>query len=245
MRYSTFRISKIIWLVPLLLLFSMVCFAMEPAKATQNGKLILVTGIDGTVGYIYDSDLHAKQVKSDDSLLDHLQSLKDTASSDSQNTAYAALIPLYAEDGKTVIGQYGLGYMTEDYDPDLYCVDSGLIESEHPVQAYHDAQGNVHLVEMDITKIEPYLTAKGNEYYAYMQIESAVPELIPVILEARRRIIYQDGAGWVDDHIDGCIRDSNGVIIEILPHFHEVFPIDWEIPWYPQEYNPKGSAYNP
>lgn len=245
MRYSTFRISKIIWLVPLLLLFSMVCFAMEPAKATQNGKLILVTGIDGTVGYIYDSDLHAKQVKSDDSLLDHLQSLKDTASSDSQNTAYAALIPLYAEDGKTVIGQYGLGYMTEDYDPDLYCVDSGLIESEHPVQAYHDAQGNVHLVEMDITKIEPYLTAEGNEYYAYMQIESAVPELIPVILETRRRIIYQDGAGWVDDHIDGCIRDSNGVIIEILPHFHEVFPIDWEIPWYPQEYNPKGSAYNP
>lgn len=246
MRHSKFRVSKVLWLVPvLLLLLATVCFAMEPAKATQNGKLILVTGVDGTVGYVYESDLQSAKVKADDDLLDHLQSLKDTAASDSQNPAYAALIPLYAEDGKTVIGQYGLGYMAGDYDAELYRVDAGLLESKHPIQAYHDAQGNVHLVEMDIAKIEPHLTAEGNEYYAYMQIETAEPELIPVILEARRRIIYQDGAGWVEDHIDGCIRDSDGVVIEILPHFHEVFPSDWEIPWYPPEYNPKGSAYNP
>ena len=245
MQNSTFRISKVLWLVPALLLLATVCFAMEPAKATQNDKLILVTGIDGTVGYVYESDLQSAKVEADDDLLDHLQSLKDAAASDSQNTEYVALIPLYAEDGKTVIGQYGLGYMAGDYDAELYRVDAGLLESKHPVQAYHDTQGNVHLVEMDIAKIEPYLTAEGNEYYAYMQIETAEPELIPVILEARRRIIYQDEAGWVDDHIDGCIRDSDGVVIEILPHFHKVFPGDWEIPWYPPEYNPKGSPCNP
>ena len=245
MRYFKFRFSKVLWLVPALLLLATVCFAMEPAAATQNGKLILVTGIDGTVGYVYEKDLLNENVKADENLLDYLQNLKDTASSDLKNTVNATLIPLYAEDGKTVIGQYGLGYIAGEYDIDLYRVDSGMLESKHPVQAYHDTQGNVHLVEMDISKIEPYLTAEGNEYYAYMQIETAEPELIPVILEARRRIIYQDGAGWVDDHIDGCIRDNDGVVIEILPHFHEVFPSDWEIPWYPPEYNPKGSAYNP
>lgn len=245
MRHSTFHISKILWLVPLLLVFVTVCFAMEPAKATQNSKLILVTGIDGTVGYVYESDLQSENIKGDDDLLDDLQNLKDDAALGNQSTAYAALIPLYAEDGKTVIGQYGLGYMAGDCDPNLYRIDTGLIESEHPIQAYHDAQGNVHLVEMDVSKIEPYLTAKSNEYYAYMQIETAEPELIPVILEARRRIIYQDGSGWVDDHLDGCIRNSDGEVIEILPHFHEIFPSDWEIPWYPPEYNPKGSAYNP
>ena len=245
MRHSTFRIPKNLWLVLVLLLFATVCFAVEPAKATQNSKLVLVTGIDGTAGYVYESDLQIEKVNADDDLLDHLQNLKDTAVSDIQNRGYAARIPLYAEEGKTVIGQYGLGYMTEDYDADLYRIDSGLLESKHPIQAYHDAQGKVHLAEMDISKTEPYLNAKGNEYYAYMQIESAETEFIPVILEARRRIIYQDGAGWVEDHIEGCIRDSDGVVIEILPHFHEIFPDDWEIPWYPPEYNPKGSAYNP
>lgn len=245
MRHTNCRFSKILFLVPLLFIFATICFGLEPAKATQNSKMILVTGIDGTVGYIYESDLQAKKFEGDDSLLDDLQNLKDNAALEGQNAEYVALIPLFAEDGKTVIGQYGLGYMGGDYGADMYHIDSGLFESEHPIQAYHDADGNVHLVEMNLAKIEPYLAEESAEFYAYMQIATAEPELIPVILEARRRIIYQDGSAWVDDSVDGCIKNGNGEVIEILPHFHEVFPSDWEIPWYPPEYNPEGSPYNP
>ena len=237
MRKPTFRLSKMLLIVPLLIILATVCFAIGPVQAAQNTKLILVTGIDGTVGYIYESDLQAAELKSDDCFLIDLRNMKENASTDGPIAEYITLIPLYAEDGKTVIGQYGIGYMGGDYGIDVSNIDAGLLESEHPIQAYHDTDGNVHLVEMDPAKIEPYLAAESAEYYAYMKIAEAEPEYIPVILEARRRIIYQDGSGWVDDSVDGCIRNENGEIVEILPHFHEVFPSDWEIPWYPPEYN--------
>lgn len=83
---------------------------------------------------------------------------------------------------------------------------------------------------ISIEEMEEYFMANGLEHYAYMDIKDAPDELIPVILEARTRIIYGDGAAWVADDVDGCIKDQDGNIIEILPHFHEVFPEDWELP---------------
>lgn len=240
------RILKSKFVVPVVAICLIgILFLAGHVNAQQTGELIQATGIDGTVGYIYAKDLQDAGYGDTNSILRDLDTQKAEAASKAGNNQYLSLIPLYAEDGETVIGQYGIGYMGGDYNADTYRVDAGLLESEYPVQAYHDTNGNVHLVEMDISEIEPYLTAEGNEYYAYMQIETAEPELIPVILEARRRIIYQDRSGWVDDSVDGCIRNEDGEIIEILPHFHEIFPSDWEIPWYPPEYNPKGSAYNP
>lgn len=231
-----FRFPIILILIPLLILLVASCFAAEPANEQQS-NMILVTGIDGTVGYIYESDLQSKNLSGDDSILDDLQNLKENAALNGQNAEYVMRIPLYAEDGKTVIGQYGLGYMGGDYGADMYHIVAGPLKSNYPTQAYHDAEGNVHLVEINPAEIEPYLIAEGAAFYAYMTIAEAEPNLIPVILEARRQIIYQGSSGWVDDSVDGCIKNESGEVIEILPHFHEVFPSDWEIPWFPPEYN--------
>ena len=77
-----------------------------------------------------------------------------------------------------------------------------------PVQAYHDAAGNIQVVAIDVEAVEPYFENNSLEYYAYMDIHSADPELIPVILEARNRIIFTHS--WTDDEIDGRILDEDG-----------------------------------
>ena len=64
-----------------------------------------------------------------------------------------------------------------------------------------------------------------------MDIHSADPELIPVILEARDRIIFTHS--WTDDEIDGRILDEDGNVIETVPYFHDIFPSDWEVPCFP------------
>lgn len=83
-------------------------------------------------------------------------------------------------------------------------------------------------LQSDSPKIEAYFSQNGLDYYAYMDISAASDELVPVILEARSRIISQ--SSWVADELEGWVEDSDGNIIEIVPKFHEVFPQDWEIP---------------
>ena len=77
-------------------------------------------------------------------------------------------------------------------------------------------------------QIETYLASESLEYYAYMILEDAPEELKPMIQEARKRII--ESSDWVDDELDGWILDPDGNVIETLPHFHEIFPEDWETP---------------
>lgn len=77
-------------------------------------------------------------------------------------------------------------------------------------------------------QIEACFESESREYYAYMILEDAPEELKPVILEARKQIIHN--SDWVDDELDGWILDPEGNVIETLPHFHEIFPEDWEIP---------------
>lgn len=100
-----------------------------------------------------------------------------------------------------------------------------------PVQTYHDAAGNIQIVTIDVEAVEPYFENNSLEYYAYMDIHSADPELIPVILEARNRIIFTHS--WTADEIDGSILDEEGNVIETVPLFHDVFPTDWEVPCFP------------
>lgn len=76
-------------------------------------------------------------------------------------------------------------------------------------------------------EIEACLEEYGEEYYAYMILDEAEESLKPIILEARWRII--SNSDWVDDELNGHIEDEAGNIIETVPHFHEVFPADWEI----------------
>lgn len=77
-------------------------------------------------------------------------------------------------------------------------------------------------------QIETYFASESLEYYAYMILEDAPEELKPVILEARKQIIHN--SDWVDDELNGWVLDRDGNVIETLPHFHEIFPEDWEIP---------------
>ena len=77
---------------------------------------------------------------------------------------------------------------------------------------------------------EEQFSLYGIEHYAYMELDAEPTEIHPFILEARSRIIYGSDIGWVADDIDGCIKDEDGNIIEILPHFHDIFPDDWELP---------------
>lgn len=76
-------------------------------------------------------------------------------------------------------------------------------------------------------EIDAYINEHGEEYYAYMILDEAEESLKPIILEARWRII--SNTSWVDDELNGYIEDEAGNIIEIVPHFHDIFPADWEI----------------
>lgn len=62
--------------------------------------------------------------------------------------------------------------------------------------------------------------------FAYLDIESASPELKQKILDARSTIIYS--SSWVADDVFGWKWDKDGVTEE-LPKFSEIFP-DWDMP---------------
>lgn len=81
--------------------------------------------------------------------------------------------------------------------------------------------------DYSLEEIDAFLRERGEGYYAYMLLEEANEALHPIILEARWRIISRES--WVDDDLNGYIEDENGNIIEIVPHFHDIFPADWEI----------------
>ena len=74
-------------------------------------------------------------------------------------------------------------------------------------------------------ELDTFLNEYGEEYYAYMVLDEAEESLKPIILEARWRIISRES--WVADDIDGMVQ--GGGISETVPHFHEIFPADWEI----------------
>lgn len=80
----------------------------------------------------------------------------------------------------------------------------------------------------DIHSSDVAMTIENAYLYAYMDIDSADADTQEQILDARRVIIYS--TSWVADDVDGYIKDEDGNIIEVLPHFSEVFPSDWEIP---------------
>lgn len=94
------------------------------------------------------------------------------------------------------------------------------------VPSYAAEEMNAYINE-HMEEINAYINEFGEEYYAYMNLDEAEETLKPIILEARWRIISRES--WVADDINGYIQDEAGNIIEIVPHFHDVFPEDWEI----------------
>lgn len=66
------------------------------------------------------------------------------------------------------------------------------------------------------------------EQYAYLDLDSASPELQEKILDARNTIIYSQD--WVADGFTGYIGDvRTGEILKELPTFSSLFP-DWDLP---------------
>lgn len=64
--------------------------------------------------------------------------------------------------------------------------------------------------------------------YAYLDYDSASPEMREKILAARNVIIYS--TDWVADGYSGCIQDvETGETIKTLPTFSELFP-GWDMP---------------
>lgn len=112
--------------------------------------------------------------------------------------------------------------------------------SQNPIQSYHNAQGDIRYVEIDPEYIAPYFEKREPEYYACMDLHTVDVKLIPVILQARYWLVFTES--WVDDSTNGSVLDKNGIEIEAVPHFHEIFPEDWEIPCFPPEYNDPGEG---
>ena len=61
---------------------------------------------------------------------------------------------------------------------------------------------------------------------AYMNLDTADEQTRTNILAARNEIMFS--TSWVADDVNGWVLDENGVVIETLPHFSEVFPSDWD-----------------
>lgn len=67
------------------------------------------------------------------------------------------------------------------------------------------------------------------EAIAYMDVEQVSEEMQARIIEARNEIIFSQS--WVADGLHGYVVDKDGVIVEEVPQFSELFPSDWEIPF--------------
>lgn len=94
----------------------------------------------------------------------------------------------------------------------------------------------VHALERNTlsqVEIEELLASKGAEHFAYMNMKEVPEEIRPVIWEARMEIIFNNS--WVADEINGRVLDEAGNVIEVLPHFSELFPEDWEVPRDPNQ----------
>lgn len=63
---------------------------------------------------------------------------------------------------------------------------------------------------------------------AYMDLEQASEEMQAQIIEAREEIIYSQA--WVADGLQGYVLNADGVIIEEVPQFSDLFPADWDMP---------------
>lgn len=93
------------------------------------------------------------------------------------------------------------------------------------------AQDDYSLTEpSQITKpdVQALLSDETIQYYAYLNLDTAEDALRPIIITARNKIIYRHS--WVADEADGEILDQAGNVKEVLPHFSELFPSDWEVP---------------
>ncbi len=70
---------------------------------------------------------------------------------------------------------------------------------------------------------------KEAQDYAYLDLETALPEMKEKILSARNTIIFS--TDWVADGFTMTVEDPDGNTIRTMPNFSELFP-GWDLPVY-------------
>lgn len=80
----------------------------------NNPDLILATGIDGTTGYVLSSDLEGAgpldRPNNPEEAMEYMRQLEELENeARARGVNYLYSIPLYASDGQTIIGQFGVG----------------------------------------------------------------------------------------------------------------------------------------
>lgn len=70
--------------------------SLYAVSAETEPDLIIAKGVDGTIGYVYYADLYGKEPKNPEEAIT-MQKL---------NSSKIRTIPLYASDGKTVVGEF-------------------------------------------------------------------------------------------------------------------------------------------
>ena len=83
---------------------------VEPA-AQATPDLIAAIGLDGIEGYVYAYDLDGEQPNNPDEAAVYMENLeKEIQNAKDAGWDHLRYIPLYKEDGKTVVGQFGISY---------------------------------------------------------------------------------------------------------------------------------------
>lgn len=78
-------------------------------------QLIAAIGIDGTEGYVYADDLHGDQPNNEKEAIEYMNQLNaEIEKANKSQSEYLRFIPLYSEDGKTIIGQFGISMPNMD-----------------------------------------------------------------------------------------------------------------------------------
>jgi len=108
-------------------------YAIPPYAVNENGQtygtmawsgphnpvtpdLIACIGIDGTEGYCYSTDLDGEQPDNPDDAMKYMNRLEERYEEMRRNgEQYERIIPLYTEDGVTVIGAFGIGGLSSNY----------------------------------------------------------------------------------------------------------------------------------
>lgn len=96
-----------------------------------------------------------------------------------------------------------------------------------------EGQGTASLTDLNQTEVLAFLSEEAIQHYAYLDLDTAGDTVKPLILAARNKIIYQHS--WVADEAYGEILDPDGNVKEVLPHFSDLFPLDWDVPIESQE----------
>jgi hypothetical protein len=124
-------------------------YAVPPYPVNENGQtygsmafvspnnptppdLVACMGIDGTEGYCYNTDLNAGQPNNPEEAIEYMRRLEERHE-EMRRTGeeHVRTIPLYAYDGVTIIGEFGIGSLDESETHHPYVADNATHHKTH------------------------------------------------------------------------------------------------------------------